>query len=78
MLTSDGIEGYGEFTLEGHLESTRAGVHAMAEWFTGKPTDDLKGLVRGFYGQSRGPAGVPPAGRARARPREGLPLGRRQ
>jgi galactonate dehydratase len=52
MLTSDGIEGYGEFTLEGHLESTRAGVHAMAEWFTGKPTDDLKGLVRGFYDRS--------------------------
>jgi galactonate dehydratase len=24
----------------------------MAEWFTGKPTDDLKGLVRGFYDRS--------------------------
>jgi len=52
MLTSDGIEGFGEFTLEGHLESTRADVHAMAEWFTGKPTDDFKGLVRGFFDRS--------------------------
>ncbi len=52
MLTSDGIEGFGEFTLEGHLESTRAAVHAMAEWFTLQPADDFKGLVRGFYDRS--------------------------
>ena len=52
ILTSDGIEGFGEFTLEGHLEATRAQVRAMAEWFTLQPVDDIKGLVRGFYDRS--------------------------
>ena len=52
LTTSDGIEGFGEFTLEGHLEATRAAVHAMAEWFTGKPAADFQGLVRGLFDRS--------------------------
>jgi galactonate dehydratase len=49
MTASDGIEGFGEFTLEGQLEAGRALVQAMSEWFVGQPADDIKGLVRGLY-----------------------------
>jgi galactonate dehydratase len=49
VSSSDGIEGYGEFTLEGQLEAGRALVHSMSEWFIGQPADDFMGLVRGLY-----------------------------
>jgi galactonate dehydratase len=49
LLTSEGIEGYGEFTLEGQLSSTEAAVHELGEQFIGRDAADLKRLVRGCY-----------------------------
>ena len=52
ILTSGGLEGYGEFTVEGQLGAAEAAVREMAEAFTGKDAGDLKRLVRGHYDQS--------------------------
>jgi galactonate dehydratase len=52
ILTSDGITGYGEYTVEGQLSSTEALVHELAERFLGQDPRNLKRLVRGCYDQS--------------------------
>lgn len=52
ILTADGLEGYGEFTVEGQLSSTEAAVHELAESFIGREAADIKGLVRGRYDQN--------------------------
>jgi galactonate dehydratase len=52
VLTSDGIEGYGEFTVEGQLGASEAAVHEMAECFIGQDASDNKRLVRGHYDRS--------------------------
>jgi len=52
VLTSDGIEGYGEFTVEGQLGASEAAVHEMTECFVGQDASDIKKLVRGHYDRS--------------------------
>ncbi len=52
ILTSDGLEGYGEFTVEGQLGAAEAAVQEMAGSFVGKDASDIKRLVRGIYDQS--------------------------
>lgn len=51
-VTAGGIEGFGEFTVEGQLDSTQALVHEIARYFEGQNARDLKRLVRGCYDQS--------------------------
>lgn len=50
--TSAGIEGYGEFTVEGQLNPAEAAVHQLAELFVGQDASDIKRLVRGAYDQN--------------------------
>lgn len=52
LTTSDGIEGFGEFTVEGQLTLAEAGVRELSRYFIGKPAADLKRLVRGVFDQS--------------------------
>ncbi len=49
ILTSDGAEGYGEYTLEGQLGAAEACVHELGEFFLGKDPRQVKALVRGCY-----------------------------
>ena len=49
VLTSDGLAGYGEFTVEGQLASSEAAVHELGEMFIGRDASDLKRLVRACY-----------------------------
>ncbi len=49
VTTADGLEGFGEFTLEGQLASTEAAVHELGEQFLGRDASDLKRLVRACY-----------------------------
>jgi len=52
VVTSEGVEGYGEFTVEGQLGASEAAVQEMAEGFVGQDAMDLKRLVRGRYDQA--------------------------
>ncbi|MBI4890295.1 MAG: galactonate dehydratase [Acidobacteria bacterium] len=52
ILTNEGLEGYGEFTVEGQLASAEAAVHELAEQFIGKDPSSIKGLVRACYDRS--------------------------
>ena len=52
VLTADGVTGYGEYTVEGQLDSSQALVHELGERFVGRDARDLKRLVRGCYDQS--------------------------
>jgi galactonate dehydratase len=53
VVTSDGVEGFGEFTVEGWLGISEAAVKELSEnHFLGKPAHELKRLVRGAYDQS--------------------------
>jgi galactonate dehydratase len=52
ILSKDGLEGYGEFTVEGQLDSSEALVKELARYFTGQDARELKRLVRGCYDQS--------------------------
>lgn len=52
IRTSGGLDGYGEYTVEGQLESSEALVRQLSEHFIGKDASDLKRLVRGCYDQS--------------------------
>lgn len=52
ILTSQGLEGFGEFTVEGQLDATEAAVREMAEYFVGEDAAEIKRLVRGRYDQS--------------------------
>jgi len=47
-----GLEGYGEWTVEGQLQGTEALVRALSSRFIGQDARDLKRLVRGCYDQS--------------------------
>ena len=49
VTTADGLEGFGEFTLEGQLAATEAAVHELGEQFLGRDASDLKRLVRACY-----------------------------
>ena len=52
IRTSGGLDGYGEYTVEGQLESSEALVRQLSEYFIGKNASDIKRLVRGCYDQS--------------------------
>lgn len=52
VRTSGGLEGFGEFTVEGQLDSSEALVHELGEYFIGQPAGDLKRLVRRAFDQS--------------------------
>jgi galactonate dehydratase len=52
ILTRDGLTGYGEYTVEGQLNSTEALVHELGERIVGGDARDLKRLVRGCYDQN--------------------------
>jgi galactonate dehydratase len=52
VVTSSGLEGFGEFTVEGQLGASEAAVREMAEGFIGQDASDIKRLVRGHYDQS--------------------------
>ena len=47
-----GLEGYGDYSVEGQLSSTEALVHELSEHFIGQDARDLKRLVRGCYDQN--------------------------
>lgn len=49
VLTRDGLEGFGEFTVEGQLASAEAAVHELGEHFLHQDARRIKGLVRGCY-----------------------------
>src|SRR3954466_10556926 len=49
VLFEGGLEGYGEFTVEGQLESSEALVHELEPHFKGQDARDVKRLVRGCY-----------------------------
>lgn len=49
VQTSDGWEGFGEFTVEGQLTAAEASVRELAEYFVGRPWTDPKRLVRACY-----------------------------
>jgi galactonate dehydratase len=52
VITAGGLEGYGEFTVEGQLDGAEALVRELSRYFVGKDARDLKRLVRGCYDQS--------------------------
>jgi galactonate dehydratase len=49
IVTDEGLEGFGEFTLEGQLEAVQAQVKHFAEYFVGKDVRDFRRLCRGIY-----------------------------
>lgn len=49
IRTSGGLEGFGEFTVEGQLASAEAAVHELGEQFLGQDAGALKRLVRACY-----------------------------
>jgi galactonate dehydratase len=52
ILTSAGLEGYGEYTVEGQLHGAEAIVHELSAYFVGQDARDHKRLVRGAYDRS--------------------------
>jgi galactonate dehydratase len=52
VLDGDGVEGFGEFTVEGQLVASEACVRGLSEWFIGQPAGEIRRLVRGAYDQS--------------------------
>lgn len=52
VMTSDGLEGYGEYTVEGQLDSAEAAVREMTECFVGQDATEIKRLVRGRFDQA--------------------------
>ena len=52
IRTSQGIDGYGEFTVEGQLDSSEAAVRELSAYFIGQDAAQIKRLVRGAYDQS--------------------------
>lgn len=52
VLDGDGVEGFGEFTVEGQLVASEACVRGLSEWFIGQPVGEIRRLVRGAYDQS--------------------------
>lgn len=51
ISVAGGLEGFGEWTVEGQLEGAEALVHALSPHFIGKDARELKRLVRGCYDQ---------------------------
>ena len=49
VITSGGLEGYGEYTVEGQLGGAEALVHEFAPQFINQDARDLKRLVRGCF-----------------------------
>src|SRR5438270_4653171 len=49
VLFAGGLEGYGEYTVEGQLQASEALVHELAPQFLGADARDVKRLVRGVY-----------------------------
>lgn len=49
VRVAGGLEGYGEYTVEGQLSGTEAVVHEISRYFIGKDARDLKRLVRACY-----------------------------
>lgn len=49
IRTQDGLEGFGEFTLEGQLECTRALVEHFGTQLIGKDARDFRRLCRGLF-----------------------------
>ena len=52
VIADGGLEGYGDYSVEGQLSSTEALVHELSEHFIGHDARDLKRLVRGCYDQN--------------------------
>jgi len=52
IRTSQGIDGYGEYTVEGQLDSSEAAVRELSYYFVGQDAAQIKRLVRGAYDQS--------------------------
>lgn len=52
ICVAGGLEGYGEWTVEGQLDATEALVRALSSHFLGQDARDLKRLVRGCFDQS--------------------------
>ena len=52
VLIAGGLEGYGEYTVEGQLGPAEAQVVQLAQHFIGQDARDIKRLVRGAYDQS--------------------------
>jgi len=52
ILAAGGLEGFGEYTVEGQLDSSEALVRELAPCFVGKDARDLKRLVRGRYDEA--------------------------
>ncbi len=52
IFAATGLEGYGEYTVEGQLDSTAALVEELSARFIGHDARDIKRLVRGCYDQS--------------------------
>ncbi len=49
LTTRDGLEGFGEYTLEGQLDATEAALRQMSEALIGVDARHFKGLMRGIY-----------------------------
>lgn len=52
IRTDQGLDGFGEFTVEGQLDSSEAAVRELSAAFLGQDARDIKRLVRGIYDQS--------------------------
>ncbi|HEY4084925.1 MAG TPA: hypothetical protein VGM43_03255, partial [Bryobacteraceae bacterium] len=52
VIVDGGLEGYGDYSVEGQLSSTEALVHELSEHFIGQDARDLRRLVRGAYDQN--------------------------
>jgi galactonate dehydratase len=52
IQAANGLEGFGEYTVEGQLDSTAALVTELSPHFIGQDARDVKRLVRGCFDQS--------------------------
>ncbi len=52
IQAANGLEGFGEYTVEGQLDSTGALVNELSAHFLGQDARDVKRLVRGIFDQS--------------------------
>lgn len=52
ISAGDGLEGFGEYTVEGQLQGAEALVHELSRYFVGQDARDIKRLVQGVYDQS--------------------------
>ena len=52
ITDSEGVEGFGEFTVEGQLIAAEGCVRDLSQWFIGQDPGEIRRLVRGAYDQS--------------------------